>query len=121
MSVINPDSAGVIGQASTDPIRPAAPLTRNWVIGMAIAGSGLAIVLWSWISFVQSQNGRAPHGYLAQTDFNLWFAHARLMAAGHGDQIYDFASQHQAQLDLIAPNQQLGGGLINHYWPVLGG
>lgn len=97
------------------------PPAWGWTVGISIAVAGLLVGGWIWAQFVRAQEARAPHGYLAQTDFNLLFAHARLIAAGQGDRIYDFATQHAAQLALIEPNTQLGGGQINHYWPILGG
>ncbi|MDQ2806068.1 MAG: DUF2029 domain-containing protein [Chloroflexota bacterium] len=106
--------------AVPEPMRAGRP-TLFWIAGMGVALAGLLVGVWAWAQFVRAQEARAPHGYLAQTDFNLLFAHARLIAAGQGDKIYDFATQHAAQLALIEPNTQLGGGQINHYWPILGG
>ncbi len=113
------------GRRVTDTVQPAARHGRFPALGgattLVLSLAALFLEGWAWWGFVQSQNARAAHGYLAQTDFIAWFAHARMMAAGQSDHLYDFAAQNAAQLALIAPNQQLNGGLINHYWPILSG
>ena len=80
---------------------------------IALAVLGLEGTLWARFA--------ATPGYLAQTDFPAWFATARLIASGQSGQIFN-VPVHQAMQDaLIAPYQTGGGGLVYHYWPVLGG
>ena len=48
-------------------IQPARRLTLRWTAGVILSCTALIMEGWAWRGFVQSQNARAPHGYLAQT------------------------------------------------------
>src|SRR5207249_4764352 len=93
------------------PRRPS--LLRATLAIVALGVLGLEGVLWARFA--------ATPGYVAQTDFTTWFAVARIIAAGHGAQVFDSALQQSTQAALIAPYQQANGGQVYHYWPVLSG
>ena len=86
-----------------------------WATGLIVVLGALGLDGVLWYRFA------ATPGYLAQTDFVTWFAVARLIATGHGAQLFDPALQQTTQAALIAPYQQANGGQVYHYWPILGG
>ncbi len=101
-------------------IRWSEPVPRRvWVylglIGLGLAlSSALAISLW-----VQIRHTADFRSFLLTTDFPPFLTGARLIATGHGAQLYDPAAQSTAQAAILAPYHYTRGTLPYDHLPFL--